>query len=104
MPEDIRLSAIIPLYNAGEMFRNFMDSLVAQTLTSLEIIIVNDGSTDGSDLVAQEYAERYSHITVISQPNGGFPSHVTPGSLPPKAAMSPFPTQMTFLILICIRR
>ena len=34
----------------------------------------------------------------------GFPSHVTPGSLPPKAAMSPFPTQMTFLILICIRR
>ena len=71
MPEDIRLSAIIPLYNAGEMFRNFMDSLVAQTLTSLEIIIVNDGSTDGSDLIAQEYAEKYSHITVISQPNGG---------------------------------
>ncbi|QLK63061.1 glycosyltransferase [Enterobacteriaceae bacterium Kacie_13] len=71
MPEDIRLSAIIPLYNAGEMFRNFMDSLIAQTLSSLEIIIVNDGSTDGSDQVAREYAEKYPHITVISQPNGG---------------------------------
>ena len=71
MPEDIRLSAIIPLYNAGEMFRNFMDSLVAQTLSSLEIIIVNDGSTDNSEQVAREYAEKHQHITVISQPNGG---------------------------------
>lgn len=69
--EDIKLSAIIPMYNAGAMFRNFMDSLVAQTLNSLEIIIVNDGSTDGSDQIAQEYAERYPHIRVITQTNGG---------------------------------
>lgn len=69
--ENIRLSAIIPLFNAGEMFRNFMDSLVAQTLESLEIIIVNDGSTDGSDKVAQEYADKYPHIRVIHQTNGG---------------------------------
>ncbi|AEX54205.1 glycosyltransferase [Rahnella aquatilis] len=68
---NIKLSAIIPLYNAGEMFRNFMDSLVAQTLENLEIIIVNDGSTDGSERVAQEYAEKYPHIRVIHQANGG---------------------------------
>ncbi|RJT43807.1 glycosyltransferase [Rahnella woolbedingensis] len=69
--ENIKLSAIIPMYNAGAMFRNFMDSLVAQTLDSLEIIIVNDGSTDGSEQVAQEYAEKHSHIRVITQENGG---------------------------------
>jgi len=70
-PEDIRLSAIIPMYNAGAMFRNFMDSLITQTLSGLEIIVVNDGSTDGSDQVAQEYAEKFPNIRVINQPNGG---------------------------------
>ncbi|MBU9833873.1 glycosyltransferase [Rahnella sp. L72c] len=69
--DNIKLSAIIPLYNAGEMFRNFMDSLAAQTLENLEVIIVNDGSTDGSERVAQEYASKYPHIRVIHQANGG---------------------------------
>lgn len=69
--ETIKLSAIIPMYNAGAMFRDFMDSLVAQTLDSLEIIIVNDGSTDGSEQTAQEYAAKYPHIQVITQENGG---------------------------------
>lgn len=70
-PADIRLSAIIPLYNAGKMFNNFMDSLISQTLSSLEIIIVNDGSTDGSDRIAQEYADKYPHVSIIHQANGG---------------------------------
>lgn len=69
--ENIQLSAIIPMFNAGAMFRNFMDSLVAQTLKSFEIIIVNDGSTDGSDLTAKEYADKFPHIRVIHQENGG---------------------------------
>ncbi|TCL05558.1 MULTISPECIES: glycosyltransferase [Sodalis] len=66
-----KLSVIVPLYNAGSMFEDFMRSLVAQTLKDLEIIIVNDGSTDGSDALARLYAERYENIIVIDQPNGG---------------------------------
>lgn len=67
----IKLSAIVPLYNAGAMFHTFMSSLLAQTLTELEIILVNDGSTDGSEVLAREYAKRYPHVRVIDQANGG---------------------------------
>ncbi|HEY0210909.1 glycosyltransferase [Acerihabitans sp.] len=71
MPPPIKLSVIIPLYNAGGMFTAFMDSLLAQTLQDIEIIIVNDGSTDGSQILAQAYASAHGHITVINQANGG---------------------------------
>ncbi|NDL64787.1 glycosyltransferase [Acerihabitans arboris] len=67
----VKLSVIIPLYNAGGMFAAFMDSLLAQTLKDIEIIIVNDGSTDGSQTLARQYADDYGHITLINQPNGG---------------------------------
>ncbi|TKI04025.1 glycosyltransferase [Martelella alba] len=66
-----KLSVIVPLYNAGAMFDNFMRSLLAQTAQSLEIIIVNDGSTDGSDIIAERYAQSSGDITVIHQANGG---------------------------------
>ena len=65
------LSVIIPMYNAGSLFDVFMASLLAQTFTNLEIIIVNDGSTDGSAERAADYAARYEHIQVINQENGG---------------------------------
>ena len=47
-----KLSVIIPLYNAGNDFNACMESLIAQTWTALEIIIVNDGSTDNSVEIA----------------------------------------------------
>lgn len=65
------LSVIIPMYNAGSLFDSFMVSLLAQTFTDLEVIIVNDGSTDGSAERAADYAARYEHIQVINQENGG---------------------------------
>ncbi|QHM77648.1 putative glycosyltransferase EpsJ [Mixta theicola] len=65
------LSVIVPMYNAGELFDKFMASLLAQTFNRLEVIIVNDGSTDGSGERAAEYAARYAHISVIDQQNGG---------------------------------
>lgn len=66
-----RLSVIIPLYNAGEMFVNFMTSLLGQSLREMEIIIVNDGSTDASGENAYRYAKNDPRITVIDQENGG---------------------------------
>lgn len=65
------LSIITPMYNAGSMFDEFMQSLLAQSLTSLEIIIVDDGSNDGSGERADVYAQQHSNITVIHQENGG---------------------------------
>ncbi|WP_413736537.1 glycosyltransferase [Sodalis sp. RH21] len=67
----IKLSVIIPLYNAGEMFAGFMTSLLAQSLQEMEIIIVNDGSTDGSGAKAREYALNDPRITVLDRENGG---------------------------------
>lgn len=52
-----KLSVIIPLYNAGNDFNACMESLIAQTWTALEIIIVNDGSTDNSVEIAKYYAK-----------------------------------------------
>ncbi|WP_071783605.1 glycosyltransferase [Pantoea sp. AS-PWVM4] len=65
------LSIITPMYNAGVMLDSFMQSLLTQTLTNLEIIIVNDGSTDGSGERADVYAQQHAQVRVIHQPNGG---------------------------------
>lgn len=65
------LSVIIPMYNAGKSFEACMASLLAQTLQSIEIIIVNDGSTDESAEMAHHYAAQYPHVQVIDQANGG---------------------------------
>lgn len=65
------LSIITPMFNAGAMFETFMQSLLAQSLTDLEIIIVDDGSTDGSGERAEAYAHQYSRVRVIHQANGG---------------------------------
>lgn len=65
------LSIITPMFNAGSMFDEFMQALLAQTLTNMEIIIVNDGSTDGSGERAEAYAQQHSHVSVINQSNGG---------------------------------
>ena len=66
-----QLSIIVPMYNAGKSFQAFIESALAQTLRSVEIIIVNDGSTDESALMAHDYAGRYEHVQVIDRQNGG---------------------------------
>ena len=66
-----KLSVIIPLYNAGDDFRTCMESLIAQTWTALEIIIINDGSTDNSVEIAKHYAENFPHVRLLHQANAG---------------------------------
>lgn len=65
------LSVIIPLYNAGDSFRGCMESLIAQTWAAIEIIIVDDGSTDNSVDIARHYADNYSHVRLLHQANAG---------------------------------
>ncbi len=64
-------SVIVPVYNVASYLRLCLESLVNQTCTDFEIIVVDDGSTDGSGMICDEYAERHSSLTVIHQENQG---------------------------------
>lgn len=69
-----RVSVIIPVYNVEKYLRECLDSIVNQTLREIEIICVDDGSTDGSPEILREYGERDCRITIISQENRGISS------------------------------
>lgn len=66
-----QVSVIIPVYNVAQYLRQCLDSVTGQTLRDIEIICVNDGSTDGSPAILEEYREKDGRITVISRENGG---------------------------------
>ena len=65
------ISIIIPVYNVEPYLRECLDSVVNQTFRDLEIICVNDGSTDGSPAILEEYAARDSRIQIVTKENGG---------------------------------
>lgn len=65
------LSFIIPVYNVASYLRKCVDSLLAQDYDDYEIILVDDGSTDGSGKICDEYAEKHDNIRVIHQHNAG---------------------------------
>ena len=65
------ISVIVPCYNVGEYVENCLKSLLNQTFRDIEIICVNDGSTDSTPQILNSYAEKYPAIRVINQKNGG---------------------------------
>ena len=65
------VSVIIPIYNVGEYLSECLSSVVNQTLRDIEIICINDGSTDNSDAILDEYARKDPRIIVINQKNKG---------------------------------
>ncbi len=66
-----KVSVIIPVYNVEQYLKRCLDSVVGQTLEDIEIICVNDGSTDGSLKILKEYAAKDNRIKVINQENKG---------------------------------
>ena len=64
-----KVSIIIPVYNTEKYLRECLDSVIHQTLTDIDIICVNDGSTDGSGAILQEYARKDPRFNVIHTPN-----------------------------------
>ncbi len=61
----IKVSIIIPVYNAGQYFRRCLDTIVNQTLQEIEVILVLDCPTDGSDKIAEEYAAQDERIKLV---------------------------------------
>ncbi len=66
-----KVSVIIPVYNVEEYLRECLDSVVNQTLKEIEIICVDDGSTDNSLEILKEYAKKDNRISVLTQENSG---------------------------------
>ena len=66
-----RLSVIVPVYNTEKYLRECLDSILTQTYTDFELILVDDGSTDSSGAICDSYSRADSRIHVIHQQNGG---------------------------------
>lgn len=67
-----KVSIVVPVYNVEKYLRECLDSLLAQKLKEIEIIVVNDGSTDSSPEIAAEYAAKDSRVRLISKENEGY--------------------------------
>ena len=67
----VEISVIVPVYNVSEYLAQCMDSIINQTFEDIEIICVNDGSTDDSLKILEEYREKDERIIIISQENQG---------------------------------
>lgn len=69
-----KISIIVPVYNVEKYLAKCIDSLLAQTYTNLEIILVNDGSCDNSLSICEQYARQDSRIVIVDKLNGGLSS------------------------------
>lgn len=70
-PETPLISIIIPVYNVEDYFARCIDSVISQSYTNLEIILVDDGSPDRCPAICDEYSQRDERIIVIHKKNGG---------------------------------
>ena len=68
------LTLIIPIYNIEQYLSQCLDSIINQTYKNIQIILVDDGSTDSSGRICDEYADKDSRIIVIHKENGGLVS------------------------------
>ena len=65
------ISVIVPVYNVKPYLRRCVDSVLHQTYRNLEILLVDDGSTDASGAICDEYAAQEGRVTAVHQKNGG---------------------------------
>lgn len=69
--DNIKVSIIMPVYNSGKHLQVAVDSILNQSLQDIELILVDDGSTDGSSEKCDEYEQQDNRVVVIHQKNGG---------------------------------
>ena len=68
----VKISVIIPIYNVEHFLSQALDSVLNQFFDSMQILLVDDGSTDKSGKIADEYAERYTNVQVFHTENSGY--------------------------------
>ena len=69
--ENIKVTVVMPVYNAFDYLRPALDSVICQTFTELELICVDDGSTDRSLHILKEYQEKDSRVRIVTETNAG---------------------------------
>lgn len=69
--EEILLTVIVPIYNGEKFLRRCVDSLIQQTYTKVEILLINDGSTDNTKSICEEYEKKDNRVTIINKENEG---------------------------------
>ena len=69
--ENLKLSIIIPVYNVEKYLVKCLDSILVDNTFTGQVICVNDGSTDGSAAILEEYAKKYPNVEIITQSNAG---------------------------------
>lgn len=74
-----KMSVLVPIYNVEKFLRQCLDSLVNQTLKDIEIICLNDGSTDNSLEIINEYAKDDARIVIVDKPNSGYGDSMNKG-------------------------
>ena len=74
MNRESQISVIVPVYNVEKYLARCVDSILAQTYENLEVILVDDGATDRSGLICDEFASKDSRVKVIHKKNGGLSS------------------------------
>lgn len=74
-----KVSVVIPCYNVEKYLRQCLDSVINQTLKELEIICVNDGSTDSTLSIIEEYAKNDERVKIIDKPNSGYGNSMNRG-------------------------
>ncbi len=65
------ISIIVPVYNVESYLKRCMESILAQSFQNFEVVLVDDGSTDTSGMICDEYAERNANVRVVHKANGG---------------------------------
>ena len=74
MNENPKITVIVPVYNTEKYLRRCVDSILAQTFTDFELLLIDDGSTDGSGAICDEYAKKDSRVRVFHKEIGGVSS------------------------------
>ncbi len=72
MSESPKLSVIVPIFNVEKYLRQCLDSILAQSMNDLEVICVDDGSTDSSLSILEEYSRKDARIVIVSKENSGY--------------------------------
>lgn len=66
-----KISVIVPVYNSRKYLAECVNSILTQTYTNIEVLLINDGSTDGSDLICDQLGESYENVKILHKANGG---------------------------------